>query len=87
LFFHFASGITSAVGEQCLTNAGALGVIPEPCLEAIAAGDGREVMKFDADEYSALSCNIDAAVFEMVISFFLLRASLFAARGALPLPK
>ena len=44
-----ASGITSAIGEQCLTNAGALGVFPEPCLEAIAAGDGREIMKFDAD--------------------------------------
>jgi len=43
------SGITSAVGEQCLTNAGSLGLVPEPCLEAIAAGDGREVMKFDAD--------------------------------------
>ena len=38
------------MGEQCLTNAGALGVIPEPCLEAIAAGDGREVMKFDEDK-------------------------------------
>ena len=37
------------MGEQCLTNAGALGVIPEPCLEAIAAGDGREVMKFDEE--------------------------------------
>lgn len=47
--YMLVSGITSAVGEQCLTNAGALGVIPEPCLEAIAAGDGREVMKFDAD--------------------------------------
>jgi hypothetical protein len=45
-----ASGITSAVGEQCLTNAGSLGVVPEPCLEAIAAGDGREVMKFDAEQ-------------------------------------
>ena len=44
-----ASGITSAIGEQCLTNAGSLGLVPEPCLEAIAAGDGREVMKFDAD--------------------------------------
>ena len=44
-----ASGITSAIGEQCLTNAGALGVFPEPCLEAIAAGDGREIMKIDAD--------------------------------------
>ena len=38
------------MGEQCLTNAGALGVVPEPCLEAIAAGDGREVMKFDEDK-------------------------------------
>ena len=41
--------LSFTVGEQCLTNAGALGVIPEPCLEAIAAGDGREVMKFDED--------------------------------------
>ena len=40
-----ASGITSAVGEQCLTNAGTL----EPCLEAIAAGDGREIVKLDTD--------------------------------------
>jgi hypothetical protein len=47
--YMLVSGITSAVGEQCLTNAGSLGVVPEPCLEAIAAGDGREVMKFDAD--------------------------------------
>lgn len=33
-------------------------------MEAIAAGDGREVMKFDADESSAMSCNIDASVFD-----------------------
>lgn len=50
----FASGITSAVGEQCLTNAGSLGLVPEPCLEAIATGDGREVMQFDAE------CNMHA---------------------------
>ena len=42
-----ASGITSAIGEQCLTNAGALGVFPEPCLEAIATGAGREIVKFE----------------------------------------
>ena len=39
------SGITSAVGEQCLVK----GASMEPCLEAIAAGDGREIMQFDED--------------------------------------
>lgn len=43
------SGITSSVGEQCLINAGSAGVALEPCLEAVAAGDGREVMQFDED--------------------------------------
>jgi len=42
------SGITSAAGEQCVV-AGGLGLGLEPCLEAIAAGDGREVMQFDED--------------------------------------
>jgi len=41
-----ASGITSAVGEQCLVT-GASGVHLEPCLESIAAGDGREVLQQD----------------------------------------
>ena len=42
------SGITSTDGEQCLV-AGASGIALEPCLEAIAAGDGREVMQFDKE--------------------------------------
>ena len=41
-----ASGITSPVGEQCLVT-GASGVHLEPCLESIAAGDGREVLQQD----------------------------------------
>lgn len=44
--FMLVSGITSTDGEQCLV-AGASGIALEPCLEAIAAGDGREVMQFD----------------------------------------
>lgn len=46
--FMLVSGITSAAGEQCLV-AGASGLNLDPCLEAIAAGDGREVFKFDKD--------------------------------------
>jgi len=42
------SGLTSAAGEQCLV-ADELGLGLEPCLEAIAAGDGREVMQFDEE--------------------------------------
>ena len=42
------SGITSGDGEQCLVT-GASGVTLEPCLEAIAAGDGREVLQFDKE--------------------------------------
>lgn len=42
----FASGITSAAGEQCIVT-GTSGIQMESCLEAIAAGDGREVMQFD----------------------------------------
>jgi len=46
--FMLASGITSAAGEQCLVT-GASGVHLEPCLEAIAVGDGREVLQQDED--------------------------------------
>jgi len=46
--FMFVSGITSPVGEQCLVT-GASGVHLEPCLESIAAGDGREVLQQDED--------------------------------------
>lgn len=46
--FMLVSGITSTVGEQCLVNT-ALGVALEPCIEAIATGDGREVLQFDSD--------------------------------------
>jgi hypothetical protein len=42
----FASGITSSAGEQCIVT-GTSGIQMESCLEAIAAGDGREVMQFD----------------------------------------
>ena len=41
-----ASGITSPSGEQCLVT-GVSGVHLEPCLESIAAGDGREVLQQD----------------------------------------
>lgn len=44
--FMLVSGITSPAGEQCLVT-GASGVHLEPCLEAIAAGDGREVLQQD----------------------------------------
>ena len=46
--FMLVSGITSAVGEQCLVT-GAGGVHLEPCLGAIAGGDGREVLQQDED--------------------------------------
>ena len=42
----FVSGVTSASGEQCLV-AGNAGIYLEPCSDAIAAGDGREVLQFD----------------------------------------
>ena len=40
------SGITALDGEQCLV-VGSSGIHLEPCLEAIAAGDGREVLQLD----------------------------------------
>ena len=46
------SGITSGDGELCLVS-GAAGVSLEPCLLAIAAGDGREVMELDKDRAPA----------------------------------
>ena len=42
------SGITSRTGEQCLVSSSSAGVHLEPCFEAIAAGDGREIMQFDS---------------------------------------
>lgn len=47
------SGVTSSLGEQCLVSSSA-GVSLEPCLAAIAAGDGREVMQFD----KAVACTV-----------------------------
>lgn len=46
--FMLVSGISSLDGEQCLV-AGSSVLNLEPCLEAVAAGDGREVMQFDGD--------------------------------------
>jgi len=46
--FMLVSGISSAGGEQCLVASGST-VHLEPCLDAVAAGDGREVMQFDGD--------------------------------------
>jgi len=43
--FMLASGITSSAGEQCIVT-GTSGIQLESCLEAIAAGDGREVLQF-----------------------------------------
>ena len=42
------SGITSPRGEQCLVTSSA-GVALESCLGAIAAGDGREILRFDKE--------------------------------------
>ena len=45
-FAFFVSGISSSAGEQCVGTS-ASGIQLESCLEAIAAGDGREVMQLD----------------------------------------
>jgi hypothetical protein len=45
-FAFFVSGITSSAGEQCVVTS-ASGIQLESCLDAIAAGDGREVMQLD----------------------------------------
>jgi len=47
--FMLVSGITSTVGEQCLVNTAIAGVALEPCMDAIATGDGREILQFDSD--------------------------------------
>jgi len=47
--FMLVSGITSAAGEQCMIAGVSSGVNLEPCLEAIAAGDGREILQLDRD--------------------------------------
>ena len=51
--FVFGSGITSSAGEQCVVT-GTAGIHLEPCLEAIAAGDGRKVMQFDKEGFSCM---------------------------------
>ena len=63
LFPWNSSGITSSAGEQCLV-AGQLGLGLEPCLEAIAAGDGREVMQFDEE---GLACDCRFLAFSIWI--------------------
>jgi len=47
--FMLVSGMTSAVGEQCVVNSASAGVGLEPCIGAIATGDGREILQFDSD--------------------------------------
>ena len=45
-FSFSVSGITSSAGEQCVVTSSS-GIHLESCLEAIAAGDGREVMQLE----------------------------------------
>jgi len=46
--FMLVVGAATPLGELCLVSRGT-GVRPEPCLEAIAAGDGREVFSLSED--------------------------------------
>ena len=43
------SGVTSTSGEQCMVVGGSGDLTAEPCLDAIAAGDGREIFVLDND--------------------------------------
>jgi len=47
--FMIISGATSPDGERCL-SASATGLIEEACLDAIAAGGGREVFRFEGEQ-------------------------------------
>ena len=43
------SGVTSTSGEQCVVVGDSGDLAVEPCLDAIAAGDGREIFVLDDD--------------------------------------
>ena len=47
--FMMVSGATGPTGERCLVAHGA-GLAMEPCLSAIAAGDGREIFRFNGED-------------------------------------
>ena len=52
---YIASGITSPAGEQCLCASGAPHL--EPCLEAVAAGDGSEVFQLTEEQHRQPGCS------------------------------
>ena len=59
--FMVVSGAASSLGERCLTVAGA-GLASEGCLDAIAAGDGRDVFKFHGDQIVHTASNMCIAL-------------------------
>lgn len=70
--------MTSQSGEQCLVS-GSAGVSLEPCLSAIAAGDGREVMSFDKAVRAACVAGSSRAIFKNHNETSFVRFVLFAS--------
>merc|ERR1719330_2290865 len=54
--FMVVNGATSSSGEQCLIASGS-DLSVEACLDAIAAGDGRDVFKFQGSQIVHVASN------------------------------